>query len=192
MRVFIFFITFLPVLLMAQDKWQVKGIEGKAVVFDDGTRFETPLYNLEYLGKLKTNEGPPFLILSGNDCDKCTAPEEIYIHSPAKGPLSLELVANRFPYPGKEFTRKDSMLLYDARVFLGTVLFNKPAAIIWYQKMRMPDGKMHENIFIAEVVNNNLKKSLQPAGTVDINETLRLLDAGKCIEIEGKEYLTER
>ena len=179
-------------MLNAQAYNDVIGIKGKKLIFQDSSTFETPLSHLKYIGKLPANGKSPFFVLSGRDCSVCDAPDEIFIHCPADGELHLEIVSNRYPYPGKMYSRADSMLIYEGRAFLGMVLFNKTRAMIWYQKVKMPDGRMYDNILLAEVVNGKLKKSLQSPETAKIEETLKLLDLGKCVEIEGREYLTER
>lgn len=134
----------------------------------------------------------PFYILQGRDCSVCDAPDEIFIHCPAEGELHLEIVSNRFPFPGVEYSRRDSMKIYEGRAFLGMVLFSKTNAMVWYQKVKMEDGRMYDNFLVAEIINGKLRKTLQSAETAKISETLKLLDLGKCREIEGKTYLTER
>ncbi len=188
--IYIFILLYLPGF--AQINYDSTKVQGKNLVFSDGSKFETPLSHLKILGYLPNNGKMPFYILQGRDCNVCDAPDEIFIHCPADGELHLEIVSNRFPFPGHFYSRRDSMKIYEGRAFLGMVLFNKTNAMIWYQKVKMADGKMYENILLAEIVNGKLKKTLQSPETAKIDETLKLLDLGKCTEIEGKSYLSER
>ncbi len=189
----IIFTTLIVLPLSAQINPDSTKVRGKKLVFSDGSSFETPLSHLKILGYLPNNGKTPFYILEGRDCSVCDAPDEIFIHNPEDGELHLEIVSNRFPFPGIEYSRRDSnMVIYEGRAFLGMVLLNKTNAMIWYQKVKMPDGKMYDNILIAEIINGKLRSTIQSPETAKISETLKLLDLGKCREIEGKPYLTER
>lgn len=60
------------------------------VTLSDGSKFQTTLYDLKVIGKLRTKKKFPYYILSGVGCNGCDANTSIYIHSPSDGPMKNE------------------------------------------------------------------------------------------------------
>jgi len=72
------------------------------VVFKDGSRFQTTLFEVRVLGILRTERKVPFLVLEGRGCTDCDANTSIYIHSPSDGAMRGEEAQPRYAYPGRE------------------------------------------------------------------------------------------
>ena len=192
----IIILCFIPFISKAQENdtscWHVYKIVGSNIHFVNGKILETSLKKLKVLGMLQAVSKAPYLILSGKDCYNCTAPERIYVQSPDDGPLYMEENPANFAYPGHIFKRRDSTLTYSSRCYFGLVLKSLPNAIIWYQQTLLEDGKMHNSIYLLEVIQGKLHKRIQYNDLPDISETEELADKHFCKEIPPYNYLTEK
>jgi len=165
--------------------------KNQMLILPDGNELFTGLYNLKYHGAILVDgKGYPFLVLSGKDCDNCTTPESIFIHNPNDGALDLKK-AHKYPYPGMQFNRTDSSLVYSGRAFIGFVNPDTPNGLIYYQTWRLDDGKFHDNVQVIKLSNNKIVVDNIVENIPDIDITLTLKDLKKCKEIGGIQYLTE-
>ncbi len=81
--------------------------------------FKTDLYDLKYLGYLKTNLKEPYFILSGRTCDSCDENISIYVWSPSSGNLEAIQNKHQYTYPGKEFHFLNGKLLFESKMYFG-------------------------------------------------------------------------
>ncbi len=117
------------------------------------------MYDLEYIGQLRTNKKKPYLILSGRGCKACDANISIYVHSPSDGAMKNEATQSRFSYPGKEFDYENDSLLSEIRTFYGEVLPNVSNGIMWYQKDRQDDLIYKQSVYLLQIEDDTLKES---------------------------------
>jgi hypothetical protein len=172
------------------DTWTFSKSVGSTLIFKEGPKIVTDLFELEYLGQIDKDEKAPFLIYSGRDCDECDANIAIYFNSPRNGKLQVGAGQNAYGYPGKERDYLTDSLLYEARAFYGEV-FKGVQGIVWFQKTLMEDGSFQPNIFLAKIVEDSIAdKSLKFTNQL-LQETLALHKAGKNKEIQGREYKSQ-
>src|SRR5262245_15239159 len=108
-----------PRSLTAVREIENRGDQPTVLVFDDGTRFQTTLFEVRVLGVLQSDRKAPYFVLEGRGCTACDANTTIYIHSPSDGPMRGEAKQRRFAYPGREIWYEDrKTLLYEARTFI--------------------------------------------------------------------------
>src|ERR1043166_3621001 len=92
------------------------------LVFSDGSRFETTLFDVRVLGALRTSYKAPYIVLAGRGCIQCDANISIYIHSPSDGAMRDQGTQPRFTYPGHELSYVDGRTpLYERESSLATV-----------------------------------------------------------------------
>ena len=169
--------------------WHFDKVEGSSLVFKDGQRLETHLFELAYIGQISVDNQAPYLIFSGRDCDGCGANIAVYIHSPANGRLIVDQGQNRYQYPGIEKDYLTDSVLYTARAFYGQVLENV-YGVIWYENRRLENGEMGQSVFLSRLTNGALHDTtFEDRG--EIAQTLALYKQGLCAEIEGQTFTSE-
>lgn len=162
-------------------------IDGKKIVFNDGSVFETNIFSLGYIGQLKALKKKPFLILTGVQCDSCDAAVSIYIVSPSDGQLKTEDKQTRYGLPGRVRTYDTNEFIYDGRAFWGEVI-PKRFGVIWFQKELNEKKEWVESVFFAELVNDTIDGQLIKT---DIKLTLSQVDKKKAWEIKGGDMTSE-
>lgn len=171
------------------DSWAIDKTTGSKLLFKNGKKFDTGLYELKYIASLPNGDKAPYLILSGRDCDECDANVSIYIYSQANGKLGAQAGANSYQYPGKERDIETHKLDYSSRAFYGEVL-KGTIGVIWYEKRILENEKWGDFIFLIKIV-NGLKKEVHLTDKKLITETLQLLKEKRCKEIAGMNYTSE-
>jgi len=166
---------------------KVLKVESKKVYFKSGQIFETNIFDIGFIGQIKSKTKKDFLILTGRQCQGCDANISIYIHSPSDGSLKNEALQERFGIPGKEFYYENNKLIYEGRAFWGEVLPGR-TGIIWFQKSLNDKNVWIESVAFAELIDDQIK-------TQTINEslekTLFQLKKGVAFEIEGHDVTSE-
>lgn len=180
-------------LQLTVDKgWIPKKIEDKIIYFDNGKSFDTQLYQMKYLGQLKTKKKAPYLVLGGFQCSECDANYCIFIHSPNDGPiLKHHSSPHSYLYPGRLEVVGDvdiSDQIYETRTFIGDCLPGRSNAVIWY--ITKHEQGISENsvliVYIDEL--DSLKEIELKSNLPNINITLEMVKANKCHEIEGANF----
>jgi len=170
-------------------EWNFIKVSGHTLLFKNGKKFNTNLYNLNYIGQVRNGDKAPFLIFSGRDCNECDANISIYIHSPSNGILMPENGKNRYQQPGVEKDIEDHSILYKARAFYGEIL---PGihGVLWYQDQLMENNTRQKSLFLVDIKNGIIKETiLKESGQLKL--TLQLLKQGFCKEIQGVSYNSE-
>jgi hypothetical protein len=174
---------------ITSSNWTFDKIEGSKLVFKNGQKFETNLFELEFIGQVPADNKAPYFIFSGRDCNECDANISIYIHSPSDGQLNVGHGQNRYQYPGTETDYQSDKILYVSRAFYGKVLENING-IIWYENRLSENGKMGRTVYLSYIVNNLLKDTVyEDKGK--LGETVNLSKKGFCKEIKGRQYTSE-
>lgn len=169
-----------------KEVWKFEKVVGQTIYFSNAKQFKTNLYDLKYIGQLKTENKAPYLILSGRSCTDCDENISIYIHSPSDGQMKSETEQSRYAYPGKEYDYMDKSLLFESRMFYGDCLKGKGSCVIWVQKQLNEKGVFENNTFILEIFNDNLKET-----TIKNDALLKDLLNNKCTELSGIEITSE-
>ncbi len=161
------------------------------LLFKDGKSFDTHLYNLTYLGQVKTSSTKaPCFVLSGVDCNECDANIALYFHSPSDGDLVVEHGQNRYEYPGTLRDLETDILYTKSKAFFGEVL-DSTFGIIWYETKLLEKGGYGDFIFLSKIINGKKVDTLFNDNGKYLVHTLALLKAGKCKEIKGQDLKTE-
>jgi hypothetical protein len=169
------------------DDWTVNKVEGQTVFFKNGKQFKTNLYDLTYIGQLKSKTKAPYLILSGRSCNECDANTSIYIHSPSDGNMKEESTQTRYTYPGKQEDYLTGQSVFESRMLYGSCLNNKSNCVVWVQKFLDEKKQWKQNAFVVEVYNDTLKEYLLESNLPDIQTMLK----NGCKEVAGKVQTTE-
>ena len=169
--------------------WKFDKINGSKLLFGNGKQFETHLCQLKYIGEIPVEKKAPFFIFSGSYCNEFDTSTNIYIHSPDDGTLNVETGKNRYPFPGKEKDFSKKILLLQSRAFYGEVL-NNVKGIIWYEKRLLSNRKWDSDIFLINVSNGTKKDTLFKDNGHFLEQTINLLKNSKCLEIEGREFIS--
>lgn len=159
------------------------GTDSSALIFRDGSRFETGLYDLRYIGQVQRHGGMPWLIMAGRHCNECDAELALYIHSPTDGPLITEAGANARYYPGRILDGETRDPLYEGRVFHGEVLA-ETGGVIWFEKIRQADGTMQEMTTLVDL-DGEIPVEQNFMDHERLSKTLELAARGSCTEIPG-------
>ncbi|MCB0278898.1 MAG: hypothetical protein KDD94_05315 [Calditrichaeota bacterium] len=167
------------------DIWKFKSIENQNIIFENGKKIETNLRELNYISSLYDENKTPFLILSGKECDSCDANISIFIKSPIDS-----LIENKYSYPGKIYYWEDNSLISETRMFIGECLTNQKNMIIWYQKELNDENKWIESAYTVRIIDGKLVGRFEPV-IPDIKETLKLLKAKKCFEVDRLNQTSE-
>jgi hypothetical protein len=177
-------------VLASSGNWDVDRINDNTIFFRNGETLVTELYDVHFIGKLKS-EKVQLLIFSGKDCHDCCAQDAIFLYSPAEKKI-VEPEYAPYDYPGAEYSVDDSTLLYRSRMFYGKVLPNVPNGIIWYQEMLEEDGQYRKSVYLVRLDKNRVTEQFIFENPPPVEATLRLLKSGECSELEGINYVSEQ
>jgi hypothetical protein len=155
------------------------------LVFANGSKFTTTLYELKVIGELRTANKLPYYILSGRGCHQCGANTSLYIHSPSDGSMRNEREQTHFSYPGKETNYMDGQLLFESRAFFGDCAAGHQNAVIWFQKSIDDNRKWHSRVFVAQVNADRLSDGVLSDAVPNLSEAEAAVKAGGCREIPG-------
>ena len=161
------------------------------LTLSDGSKFQTTLYGVKVIGKLKTKKKFPYYILSGVGCNGCDANRSIYIHSPSDGPMKNEGEQTRFSYAGSETDYQSGQIVSETRMLYGDCFSDHPNAVVWFYRTLGDDKQWHDGVLVAEVkddrlVTEELKGKLPKPKDAEI-----ALQTGTCSELRGIASYTE-
>ncbi len=157
--------------------------DSSALVFEDGTRMETGLYDLRYIGQVQRHGGMPWLIMAGRHCTECDAELALYIHSPSDGALQVANGANARYYPGRILDGETGDPYYEGRVFYGEVLA-ETGGVIWFERIHQADGTVQEVTTLMDL-DGEIPVEQQFMDQERLSKTLELAARGACTEIPG-------
>ena len=172
-------------------KLEMQAVNGRTIIFENGYKFTTTLYELKYIGQLKATTKIPYLIMSGRGCQECDANICIYVHSPSDGPMLGEEGQTRYTHPGRQRDYESDSLVYESRAFFGHVLPSVSEGVIWYEKYLTDKSSFEKSVFLLQVRGNELVDTTYTDSLPDIATTLKLAKQGECKEIAGMEQTTE-
>jgi hypothetical protein len=162
------------------------------LVFKDGSRFQTTLFEVRVLGILRTERKVPFLVLKGRGCTECDANTSIYIHSPSDGAMRGAATQPRYSYPGREVSYEDNKtVLYEARTFLGNCLPGNDNAVIWYERGRTKGGAWEAGVFVVSVRKDKLTELRLAKPLPSVSQSVDRVAARQCRELGGVERSSE-
>jgi hypothetical protein len=161
------------------------------VTLSDGSKFQTTLYGLKVIGKLRTKKKFPYYILSGLGCNGCDANTSIYIHSPSDGPMKNEGEQTRFSYPGSETDYQSGHIVSKTRMFFGDCLSPHPNAVVWFYRTLGDDKKWHDGVSVAEVKDDRLITTELQGALPKPKDTEVAIRTGLCHEVPGIAAYTE-
>jgi hypothetical protein len=144
------------------------------------------LYDLKYIGQLLTDKNNPLFIVSGRGCIECDENIAIYIYSPKTGLIKESGNPIKYSYPGKEFDYMDNKLVFESRVFYGKCFDKDKDSIVWFQKRFKQDGTYEENIFLLEIIGEDIKESIIKDNSLSIEQI-----SENCSELPGVDVTTE-
>lgn len=156
---------------------------GKRLVFNDGTDYQTNLFDLQFIGQLNDE----YLILSGRQCENCDANISIYVLSRYEK-MQNESEQTRFSYPGKLYYFMDNKLIAEYRTFYGQVI-DGFKGIIWYQKELADNDKWIESSYFLRLSDGQLK--VDDSSVIGLDLTLEQVKKRLAFEIEGFEMTSE-
>jgi len=166
--------------------WYFDKIIGQTIYFKFNKQFKTNLYDLKYIGQLKTKSKAPYLILSGRNCNECDENISIFIHSPSDGPMKNEARQTRYSYPGKELDYATNKLIFESRMFYGDCLNNKNESVVWLQKNLNEKGVFENELLTVEVINDSLKETSKKVDSLNFEKYIP-----KCKELPGTSMTSE-
>lgn len=161
------------------------------VTLSDGSKFQTTLYDLKVIGKLRTKQKLPYYILSGVKCNNCDASTSIYIHSPSDGPMKNEGEQTRFSYPGSKTDYQTGQIVSEARMVFGDCLSAHSNAVVWFNRTLGDDKKWHDGVSIVEVKEDRLITTDAQGELPTLKDTEVSIRTGLCHELPGKAGYTE-
>ena len=173
-------------IIALNNEWEVTKIQDKTLQFSNGKSFKTSLFDLKYIGQLKTRKKAPYLILSGRNCKDCDENISIYIWSPDDGEMKLGDQQPRYSYPGKEEDYLTNELVYENRMFYGNCLGEE--SCIWVQRSLGKNKTWENSVFMVQVQNDTLRE-IKLSESDKLNELLS--NVTKCSELPGTITTTE-
>jgi hypothetical protein len=173
-----------------KEPWKIKRIDGKQILFQNGDTLKTTLNDLEYLGQFKYKNDPPYLLLSGVDCDTCDAGISLYIHSPKDGELLVKHGESTYSLAGKLFDFMDNSLVYESRVFYGEVLPDTTGTL-WIQKDLQSDNSFKETAYLLHINDTIVWLGFLSGNNDNIIKRVEVQQSkGLCEELSGRKSFT--
>ena len=168
-------------LKFQRNDWEINEITENVLKFNNGKMIETNLYNVGYVKTIYTNQKTPYLILSGNSCEKCDENISIYIHNPEKGNLDVTK-SNKYIYPGNLYDYFDGKLIFSTKLFIGSC-GKENESLIWSQYFHKNNNIIIKNFFVLTFSEEGIKESLF--------ENFDFDEDSFCNQLEGKDFVSE-
>jgi hypothetical protein len=189
--IFAFGITTVGYTIEKNKNWYIKVIKDNIIYFKNGEKITTDHFDVKLVGDLPYKDNSPLYIFSGDECHDCCGNKMIFLVTPGEKNKIVTPEYAPYDYPGKEFSSTDSTLLYESRMFYGTVLPDINNGIIWYQTMLDDDNQYHQSVYLIRVLKGKLYEDLIFENVPSIETTLSLVNAHKCIEVKGQNTIEE-
>lgn len=122
----------------------ITGVKGSALVFSDGSTFETGLKHLTYVGSVDRGDGRTHvLLLADRDVDSLTE-KALYIIDPQDTVPPKADREHSWNAPGRKLDGETGEPFLTTEVYYGMVLPDT-MGVIWYETAVMPDGQRKLN-----------------------------------------------
>lgn len=174
----------------AQKAWDFKRVDGTFLVFNDNSRINTRLYEMNYLESIADSNGITYFVVSGRTCKECDENISVFIISP-KDTIKPLTELPKYTYPGKEFDYENNELIFESKLFVGNCINKreKTISLVWVQKAKNNNNKLDSLIFIVDILNGKIReRKIQPQ-TQEYISNLQYLK--NCREIKGVETTSE-
>ena len=169
-----------------ENKWDFEKVIGQILYFSNDKQLKVDLYDIKYIGQLRTESNQPLFVLSAKGCAECDENQAIYIYSPSFGIVKENGVPIRYSYPGMEYNYLDKKIVFESRMFHGKCTSQTGDSIVWFQKEYNPDGSYNESTFAIEVDGENIKETIIKDKILSINNITK-----NCKELPGIDFTTE-
>src|SRR5438093_1114892 len=129
------------------------------LVLRNGTRFNTGLFSVRFLGFLPRIRKAPYMVLVGVGCTDCDGELAIYVQSPVDGPVRYATQVTSV-YPGPAYPAPgdsaDTSLSATSRVFIGQCMDQMANGLVWFAAVRDSLG-WQSRVHIIDVVSDRLR-----------------------------------
>jgi hypothetical protein len=157
------------------------------IVFRNGRRFQTGLFQVEFQGLLLASP-VPYVVLTGRGCTECDANISLYILSPVGGPA--EATTRRLWAPGHETDRESRKVIRSSQAFVGQCLPGLGDVLLTYDSIIDTARQWHSGLFIAQIVADTVARELR-IPPPPIATTVATVKAGRCRQIAGIDQESE-
>lgn len=168
---------------------EVDRVEGTTIHFraTEGAApkpLEIELFDLKELGFLPAlEEGDlPWFWFAARPCQDCLQDLGIYAIRPAPGK------PDAYVYPGKIIEPKSGNVVLESRAFIGRCLYSRKEPVyVVFQKERVDRRRgLQSSVLVVEAGKDHLEEKLIERRLPRVQDTLKLVKAKKCREIEGR------
>lgn len=156
------------------------------LTFSDGTRLETHLHQVRYIGRLPSQTKSDYVVLSGRGCTECDAGIQLYIHSPSDGALGAEAEQPNYPHPGllQEWNSDapGDTIAERGHAFIGECISGNEPVVVWLMEERTAPGILKPVTYRARVVADSLRfEAVEPG--IPLGHLRARVQQGRCREI---------
>jgi hypothetical protein len=162
--------------------------DGSVIHFPKDVILKSEYVRMEFVGQIKNDSSIPYLIFSVNTCVDCDENRRIVILKPEKDILKDTIQLNYPTEPGNIYSfGPDSKIIYRVRMFLGNCIAGHKEAAVWFISSKQEDGKWKDKVLIAEEKESKLISYYANLPLSNIEDTLLLMNEGKCAEVPGQD-----
>jgi hypothetical protein len=148
---------------------------------------KTDLYEIHPLAVL-TGENTPYVLFEARTCENCNQEATLYaIKTNGESPSS-------FVFPGRIIDPKSRAVVYESRAFYGHCVSNRVSDVyIVFQKERIDRrNRLQQSVLVAEPTTRFMSDKLYETGLPRLSDTLKLVKAKRCSEVEGHNRMMSR
>lgn len=173
-----------------QKTWNVKGVDGAFLIFNNKSRINTRLYEMRYIESLTDSSDSTYFVLSGKICSECDENISIFLISP-KDTIKTLTELPSYTYPGKEYYYLNNELIFESKLFIGNCINNgeKTNKLIWVQRALNDNNKFDSLMFIVDVFDDKIRNMEIKPQTQEYRNILQHLK--NCREIKGVDVTSE-
>lgn len=162
------------------NNWKFEKVSGQTLYFSNNLKYIVDLYDLKYVGQLRTESDSPLFIVSGRGCSQCDENIAIYIYSPKTGLVKENGKPIKYSYPGREFDYVNNKPTFESKMFYGKCLDKNKDSIVWFQKDFNQDGIYKETSFVLGIIGEDIKESIIKDNSLSVDQISK-----SCTELSG-------
>jgi hypothetical protein len=170
-----------------QCSWEMVGSSGGDVRFANGRVYDIPLRRAVPIAVLYADDGTPFLMAEGADCEDCD--ENITLRFFALGHATLVSTGKRYSYPGSLADYESSQLVSKTRTFYGQCLSRNADSVVWFEDYLGEDRRWHSSTTALKLSVNG--ESLATDHAAKLSALEKLGASGACKELPGRDGTIE-
>lgn len=159
--------------------------------YGQGLKFSTVIFQPKLIALLPVSGKEPYLVYAGFGCRECDINRSIYIHSPSDVPMQNAELGDRYLYPGIYYDADMQRVVKKVRMFAGSCLSQKSAAIIWFIKTKEIQGGWVDSKFVARVEGRKLIANYEEDPSISLNKVLYAVSKRVCKEVPGAKFASE-